>query len=129
MPMDPLADALSMIKNYELARKREVVLRPSSKLIDKVLNVMQENGYIGDFEFIDDGRGGKFHVKLIGNINDCGPIKPRFSVKHDEYENWEKRYLPAAGFGILTISTSQGVMSHEEAEDKGLGGKLLAYVY
>lgn len=129
MSMDPLADTLSKIKNYELARKREVVLKPSSKLIGKVLSVMQEKDYIGDFEFIDDGRGGKFRVKLIGNINDCGPIKPRFSVKHDEYENWEKRYLPAAGFGILAVSTSQGVMSHEDAEDKGLGGKLLAYVY
>lgn len=129
MTKDPLANALSSIKNHEEVRKTEVVIDPASNLIREVLKVMQEEDYVGDFEFIDDGRGGKYKVKLRGNINDCGVIKPRFSVQHGDFEKWEKRYLPAAGFGILAVSTPGGVISHKEAKDKGVGGRLLAFVY
>lgn len=129
MLMDPLANVLSTIKNYEKARKREVVARPASKLIANVLRVMREKGFIGDFEFIDDGKGGKFKIVLLGRISDCGVIKPRYPVKHKEFEKWEKRYLPAKGFGTLVLSTPQGVMDHEQAKRQGLGGRLLAYVY
>jgi small subunit ribosomal protein S8 len=50
-------------------------------------------------------------------------------VKKDEYEKWEQQYLPSKDIGILMVTTSQGVMSHKEAKTKGLGGKLLGYVY
>jgi len=129
MLMDPLADALSAVKSCEWAGKSEVVVSPASKLIREVFRVMQERGLIGDFEFIDDGKAGKFRVELIGKINNCGVIKPRFAVKHDEFEKWEKRYLPAAGFGVLIVSTPKGIMAHYDAEERGLGGRLLAYVY
>ena len=129
MLMDPLANALSMIKNYENARKHEVVVSPASKLIESVLRVMHRDGFIGKFEFIDDGKGGKFRIFLLGKINECGVIKPRHAVKHDDYEKWEKRYLPARGFGLLIVSTPRGIMTHEEAKRGGLGGRLLAYVY
>ena len=129
MSKDPLADALSTIKNHESIRKKEVVIKPASNLIRDVLEVMQEEDYIGGFEHIDDGKGGKFEVELVGNINDCGVIKPRFSVKEDEFEKWEKRYFPAAGFGVLAVSTSEGVISHNEAKEKGIGGRLLGFVY
>ncbi|MCS7131944.1 MAG: 30S ribosomal protein S8 [Hadesarchaea archaeon] len=129
MLMDPLANALSVIENYERARKREVVISPASKLIGQVLRVMQQGGYIGGFEFIDDGKAGKFRVQLIGKINECGAIKPRHAVKREEYEKWEKRYLPAAGFGILILSTPKGVMTHRQAKEQGIGGRLLAYVF
>jgi small subunit ribosomal protein S8 len=56
-------------------------------------------------------------------------IQPRFFVKKDEYEKWEKRYLPARGFGIMIVSTSKGVMSQKEAESLKIGGRLLGYVY
>lgn len=129
MLLDPLADALSKIKSYEKARKREAVIAPASRLIKAVLHVMQEKGFIGEFEFVDDGKAGKFRVELLGKINNCGVIKPRRAVKHDDFERWEKRYLPAAGFGALAVSTSKGVLSHEAAEEKGVGGRLLAFVY
>lgn len=129
MLMDPLSDALSNIKNCESVGKKSCIVKPASKLIGKVLRVMQEHGYIGEFEFIDDGKSGKFRVDLLGRINDCGVIKPRHSVKRDEFEKWERRKLPAEGFGILILSTSSGIMSHEDAKQKGIGGKLLAYVY
>jgi len=93
------------------------------------LRVMQLNGYIGEFEFIDDGRSGKFKVQLLGRINKCGAIRPRFPVKVDEIEEWEKKFLPSRDVGLLIISTSRGVLSHKEAKEKGIGGRLLAYIY
>ncbi len=90
---------------------------------------MQENGFIGGFEFIDDGKSGKFKAELIGKVNNCGVIKPRYAVKRDGFERWEKRYLPAAGFGTLIVSTSKGVMAHDAAQEKSVGGRLLAFVY
>lgn len=129
MRFDPLADALSTIKNAEDVGKLESIIHPASKLIGNVLKVMQDQGYVGDFEFIDDGKAGMFKVELLGRINKAGVIKPRFSLKASEFEKWEKRYLPARGMGALIITTSEGVMSHYEAREKGLGGQLLAYVY
>ena len=69
MQHDPLADAMSLIKNSEHSGKLECIVRPSSKLIGRVLKIMQENNYIGEFEYIEDGRAGLFKVRLIGNIN------------------------------------------------------------
>lgn len=129
MSKDPLADALSTIKNHEQIRKTDITIKPASDLIGDVLKVMEEENYVQNIEYIDDGRGGKFKVNLAGNINDCGVIKPRFSIENDEFEKWEKRYLPAAGFGILAISTPEGVLSHKEAKEKGVGGRLLAFIY
>jgi len=126
---DPLSDALSHIKNVERIGKKECIVKPASKLIGNVLRVMQEAGYIEEFEFIDDGKSGMFKVKLRGKINNCNAIKPRFPVKAREFEKWEKRFLPARDFGILIVTTSKGVMSHREAIERGLGGHLLAFVY
>lgn len=126
---DPLADALTLIKNAEKAGKLECEVLPASKLVGHVLKVMQERGYIGPFEFVEDTTGGKFRVKLIGHINNCGVIKPRHAIKKTDFEKWESRYLPAQGFGSLIVTTTSGVISHENAKEIGTGGKLLAYVY
>ena len=67
--------------NDETRNKRECLISPASKLIGSVLRVLQIDGYIGKFEFIDDGRFGKFDVQLLGRINKCGIIKPRSSCK------------------------------------------------
>ncbi len=129
MRFDTLADALSTIKNSEYAGKLECVIKPASKVIAQVLRVMKEYGYVKEYEFVEDGRAGLFKVKLTGKINNCGVIRPRYPVKKDTIEKYEKRFLPASGFGVIIISTSQGVMSHYEAKERGIGGRLLAYVY
>jgi small subunit ribosomal protein S8 len=129
MLMDPLSDALSGLKNAERGGNLQCVVKPASKLIGKVLGVMSEYGYIGEFEFIEDGRAGKFKIQLLGKMNDCGIIRPRYNLKKTEFEKFEKRFLPAAGFGILILTTPLGVMDHKTAIEKGTGGKLLAYVY
>jgi small subunit ribosomal protein S8 len=127
--MDTLASGLKTIVNNELRNKRECVISPASKLLGRVLRVMQLNGYIGEFEFVDDGRSGKFKVQLFGRVNDCGAIKPRFPVKFEEIENWEKRFLPSRDVGVIVVSTPQGVVSHKEARERKTGGRLLAFVY
>ncbi len=129
MSVDTLSNAMSTIKNAERMGKKKCEIRPASKLIGNVLRVLKEHGYIKEFEYIEDYRGGKFIVELSGRINDCNAIRPRFSVKKTEYEKFEKRFLPARDFGILIVSTTKGVMSQKEAIEKGLGGVLLAYVY
>ena len=95
----------------------------------EVLLLMQKHNYIGNFEHIDDSKGGKFKIQLLGNMNNCGAIRPRFAVRGKEFDKYEKRFLPAEGFGFLIISTSEGLLTHNDAKKKGLGGKLLAYVY
>ncbi len=127
--LDPLADALSSIYNSEIIGKSEVVVAPASSLIERVLRVMQAKGYIGEFERIDDGKAGRFRIQLMGRTNKCGVIKPRYPVKRDGFEKFEKRYLPAYNYGILIVTTPEGVMTHEEAKKRGIGGRLLAYVY
>ncbi len=127
--MDTLANGLTTVINNEMRNKRECIISPASKLLGKVLRIMQLNGYIGEFEFIDDGRSGKFKIQLLGRINKCGAIRPRFSVKMNKFEEWEKKFLPSRQVGLLIISTPNGVLSHKEAREKRTGGKLLAYIY
>lgn len=127
--VDVLANALVTIKNNEAKGRRECIIYPSSKLTLAVLSAMKRAGYIGDFEYIEDGRGGKIRVQLLGKVNNCGAIKPRYPVKRGELEMWKERFLPARDVGILILSTSQGVLDHREAEEKGIGGVLLAFVY
>ncbi len=127
--MDPLSASFSTLMNNELRLRRECVVSPASKLFGHTLRVLQKNGYVGEFEFIDDGRSGKFIVQLLGRVNKCGAIRPRYHVKADDFELWEKRYLPSQDIGILIVSTSQGIISHNEAKQKHIGGQLLAYVF
>jgi len=129
MQSDPLNDAMCVIKNASLNGKGECIITPSSKLIGRVLKVIQDHGYIKQFEYVEDGKAGKFRVMLNGAINDCGVIKPRYSVKTVDIEKFEARFLPAQDFGVLIFTTTDGVVTHDRAKELGVGGKLLAYVY
>ena len=129
MQCDPLNDAMSVMKNASEIGKSECVIQPSSKLIGRVLKVMQDKGYISQFENVEDGKAGKFRVMLDGAINDCGVIKPRYSVKVTDVEKFEARFLPAQDFGLLIMTTTAGVITQDRAKELGIGGKLLAYVY
>ena len=129
MQFDPLSDAFVRIYNAEQAGHYEVSLSPASKLLDNMLKIMQISGYVGEFERLSNGRGDAFRVELVGAINRCGVIKPRHSVKRSDFDKWESRYLPARDFGLLIMTTNDGVMHHYDAKDKKIGGRLLAYVY
>lgn len=129
MNNDPLANVLSTLVNAEKIGKRECIVWPASKIIIKILDIMKDHKYIGTYEVNDNGRGGEIKVTLSGKMNNCRVIKPRLPVTKKGFEKFEKRYLPAKDFGIIIVSTSKGIMIHNEAKEKGLGGTLIAYVY
>ncbi|KAJ3006626.1 hypothetical protein NUW54_g3866 [Trametes sanguinea] len=124
-----LNDCLNNIVNAERRGKRQVLVRPSSKVIVKFLSVMQRHGYIGEFEIVDDHRSGKIVIQLNGRLNKTGVISPRYNVQVNQIEAWVNLLLPARGFGIIILTTSSGILDHEEARRKNVGGKLLGYVY
>lgn len=124
-----LANLFATIHNNEMRKKKECLVVPASKLANEVLRILQKHKYIGEFEFIDDGIAGKLRIQLLGRVNKCGVISPRFAVRKNEYDQWERRYLPAIARGVLIVSTPQGLMSHEEAMHKGIGGRLIGFVY
>ena len=124
-----LANLFTTLFNTEDRRKDSCIVVHTSKLGIEVLNTLKKEGYIGEFEHIDDKRGGKFKIKLLAKISKCGAITPRFKVKKDEYRKWEEQFLPSYNRGMLLVTTNQGVMSHHEAANKGLGGFLIGYVY
>ena len=124
-----LANLFTTLYNTEDRRKDSCIIFPTSKLSIEVLNTLKNNGYIKEFEHIDDNKGGKFVIQLLAKIEKCGAVTPRFKVKKDEYNYWEQRYLPSFNRGILLVTTNKGVMSHHEAANKGIGGFLIGYVY
>lgn len=124
-----LRDTCNAILNAERRGKRQVLLRPVSKVVIKFLQLMQKYGYIGDFEYVDDKRGGKIVVELNGRLNKCGVISPRYDISHHDIENWVGRLLPSRLFGHIVLTTSSGIMTHTEARRKKIGGKVLGFFY
>ena len=124
-----LANLFVTLYNTEARRKSECIILPTSKLSIEILKTLEKEGYIGKFEHIDDKRGGKFKIQLLAKITKCGAITPRFKVKSSEYSVWEQQYLPSYTRGMLLVTTNQGVMSHHDAANKGIGGFLIGYVY
>lgn len=127
--MGCLADCLKTMINAEKKGQRQVLVRPISKTVVKFLKVMQKHGYIGEFEIIDDGRAGKIVIELLGRLNKCGVISPRFDLKLVNYEKVIPQLLPSRQFGYVVLTTNIGICDHEEARKKHLGGKLLGYFY
>jgi small subunit ribosomal protein S8 len=126
---NPLAAVLSRIQNAERIGKREFTTRCNSTVIKRVLTIIQAEGFIAGFEEITDKKGDLLVVKLSGNLNKTGVVTPNFTVTRDRYEMFEQRYLPAKDFGVLIVSTSKGIMTHKQAKEAKIGGKLLAYAY
>lgn len=200
--MSVLADCLKTISNAEKRGRRQVLVRPSSKVVIKFLQCMQAHGkpifcfqirgclfcfvsaavlqrccidpmqvqcpksdcarlyhthgafvpikvvrrcscyifltiirysfvvgYIGEFEIVDDHRANKIVIELTGRLNKCGVISPRFDVTYDEIEKWVVNLLPSRQFGHIILSTTYGIMTHEEARRKKTGGKILGFFY
>lgn len=127
--VDPISDALANLKNHERAAKRTCQVKHASKLLGEVLRVLQEQKYIVSFERVKKTNGDEYTVQLLGSINDCRAIKPRYAVKKNDYERFEKRYLPARDVGLLIVSTPEGVVTHRDAKRSQIGGRLIAYIY
>ena len=126
--VNTVSDACCALKNAERARKNEVIISPASKILQQILRIFQKYAYIGEFERYDDGRQGKFKIALLGKINECSGLM-RLNYKISQFEMLERKLMPAPGLGIVILSTNQGIMTMNEAEEKQIGGHALCYIY
>ncbi len=128
-----MVDSLSTVFNtIYVARKvgkKSCVVSPNSKLLISLLEIIKKNGYIDNYEIINDVRGGFVKIDINEHLNKCKAIRPRMPIKAGDLVKYEKRYLPSFGFGLILISTNKGVMTNEDAKKMMIGGSLLAYVY
>jgi len=123
MSQDPVADGLNQIMNAKKARKTEVVLAKHSKLLRNILDIAKESGHL---DYTIDGTKLKVELK---QLNEIRAVKPRYTFKVDKINHYVRRFLPAKNFGFVIVSTNKGLMRHDEAEDKNLGGCIVAYMY
>ncbi|MBI5148394.1 30S ribosomal protein S8 [Candidatus Pacearchaeota archaeon] len=123
---DIISNALNNIMNSKRARK-SFSLVTGSKLLINLINIAKKHGYVKDFK-IQDEKTMKMKIEL-GKLNECKAIKPRFYVTKKEIEKYVRRYLPSRDFGILIVSTNKGLLTHEEAIEKNIGGSLIAYFF
>jgi small subunit ribosomal protein S8 len=126
---DPITDALTKIRNAEATSKRDCTIKPASKFLGEILRVAKENDYIEEYKMQEEKGIISFQVTLNGKINTCKGIKPRYAIKKNNFEKYEKRYLPARDVGMLIVTTPKGIMTHTQAKSQGLGGRLIAFIY
>merc|ERR1712054_659678 len=127
--MSILSECLKKMVNAEKAGKRQVMIRPVSKVVVKFLRQMQQHGYINEFEIVDDARNGKIVIDLNGRLNKCGVISPRFDLKLKNFEKFVYQILPSRQFGYVVLTTNKCIMDHVEARQNHIGGKVLGFFY
>ncbi len=123
MSQDITADIMNEIMNAKKAGKTEVIVKKHSRLVRNILDIAKEAGHLN---YSVDGINLKVEIK---NLNAIRAIKPRYTVKVGKINFYVRRYLPAKDFGFVIVSTNKGLMKHYEAEEKNLGGCLVAYIY
>ena len=126
---DPIADMLTRIRNANSAYHEKVEM-PASTVKAAVLNILKEEGFVKNFESVNNGKTLKVTLKYGSNkekvISGIKRIsKPGLRV----YAKKEELPRVLGGLGIAVISTSQGVMSDKTARNLGLGGEVIAYVW
>jgi small subunit ribosomal protein S8 len=126
MSQDIIADALNIIKNAKRAGKESVQIKKISDLLIEILKIMKQKDAIKKYKINPKDKSVEI---TLGDISECRAIKPRFTVKKNQIEKYERRYLPARGIGTLIISTNKGLMTNEEALTEQTGGCLIAYFY
>ena len=127
---DPIADMLTRIRNANQA-KHEVVEMPASRIKLEVLAVLKNEGYISEYEKIEDGKQGVITVTLK-YINKERVIKGLMRISKPGLRVYAKsNALPKVlnGLGVAIISTSNGVMTDREARKQKLGGEVIAFVW
>ncbi len=126
MSHDVVADALNMMNNAKKARKERVKVKIISNVLIEILKIMRQKGIVQKYKI--DSKDKSLDITL-GNLTECRAIKPRFVVGKGDIEKYRRRYLPARGIGTVLVSTNKGLMTHEEAQEEGTGGCLIAYFY
>ncbi|KAK2439317.1 40S ribosomal protein S15a-1 [Trifolium repens] len=120
-----LNDALRSMVNAEKRGKAMVELKPISTVISSFLQIMKHRGYIKDFQVYDPHRVGRITVELQGRINDCKALTYRQDLKAKDIEAYRLRTLPTHQWGYVVITTPDGVLDHEEAARRNVGGQFM----
>jgi small subunit ribosomal protein S8 len=127
---DPIADMLTRIRNANRVGRR-LVLIPKSKICTGIAQVLKDEGYIEEFDVIDDARQGQIRVRLK---YDSGGQKVIHTIDRQSkpgcrvYRKVDDLPKVLNGMGIVVISTSKGVMSDRKARENNVGGELLCTV-
>ncbi|KAF8087239.1 hypothetical protein N665_0593s0002 [Sinapis alba] len=124
-----LNDALRTIVNAERRGKASVELKPISTVMSSFLRIMKEKGYIKNFQVYDPHRVGRITVDLQGRVNDCKALTYRQDVKAKEIEEYTERTLPTRQWGYVVVTTPDGILDHEEAIKRNVGGQVLGFFY
>ena len=128
---DPIADLLTRIRNANVGRHDQLEV-PASNLKKEIVDILKREGFIRDFEYIEDSKQGVLRLflkygqdneRVITGIKKISKPGLRVYVKADE--------LPRVlnGLGIAVVSTSKGVLTDKEARQQAVGGEVLAYVW
>ncbi|MDY0023631.1 MAG: 30S ribosomal protein S8 [Candidatus Izemoplasmatales bacterium] len=128
---DPIADMLTRIRNANQMKHKTVDV-PASKLKVEILNVLKQEGYIVDFERIDDGVQGTLKISLKYLENDERVVRGLKKISKPGLRVYAKTDdLPKVlnGLGIAIISTSKGIMTDRDARKNKIGGEVIAYVW
>ncbi len=128
---DPVADMLTRIRNAVRVRARQVKI-PSSKLKVGIAKVLKAEGYVLDYDVVEDDKQGVLRVDL--QYGDRGEqviesIQRTSKVGRRVYRKADALPRPLDGLGIAVVSTSSGVLSDRECREKGIGGEVLCTVY
>ena len=126
MSQDVVADALNMIRNAKRAGKETLEINRISGLLIEILKIMKQKGAIKRYKI--DSKEKTVEID-IGELTECRAIKPRFTAKKGQIERYRRRFLPSRDIGTIIISTNKGLITHEEAMEKEIGGSLIAYFY
>jgi len=125
MSQDVVADGLNQIMNAKKAGKSKILLSKHSKVLLSVLAIGKIKGYISNYKIEEN----KLSINFDNTLNFCKAVKPRYLVKAKEVDKYVRRYLPARDMGFVIVSTNQGIMTHQIAHEKNLGGSIIAYFY
>jgi small subunit ribosomal protein S8 len=128
---DPIADMLTRIRNANQMKHKSVDV-PASKLKNEILGVLKQEGYISDFERINDGVQGTLRVQLKYLENEERVVRGLKKISKPGLRVYAKTDdLPKVlnGLGIAIISTSRGIMTDREARKLKVGGEVIAYVW
>ena len=128
---DPIADFLTRVRNANMVYHEKLEV-PASKMKRAIADIFKSEGYIKDFEYIDDGKQGIIRVYLKYGANKQKVItglkrisKPGLRV----YARKDEVPRVLGGLGTAVISTSQGIMADKDARKQGLGGEVICYIW
>ncbi|MFH1856810.1 MAG: 30S ribosomal protein S8 [Candidatus Omnitrophota bacterium] len=132
MITDPIANMLVMIKNAGRAKKENVDI-PASNMAKIIIDIFKRKGFVKNYKEIKDDKQGilRIYLKIADKASSAGikDIKRISTPGRRKYVSKDKIPSVLGGLGIAIISTSQGVLTDEEARKKQVGGEVICYVW